>query len=423
MATENKLTDKRLKSLKPTDSEQNIGDGGGLWIRVMPADKGGAVNFYYRFSIGGRARRYNCGSYPETSLATARERRATARQLVRQGIDPVEKDDSDRKAASLAQALAKLEKSVDDLFDDWKRVYLEAHHADKGDYAESVYNHDVKSILGHLRAKEVRQPHIVQVIDKVLDRGARRKANVVLSNLRQMFRHGLGRGMVETDPTLGIGKKQAGGKETPVDRNLTLEEIKDLDTKLQVCGLHKRMTSALWIILATGARVGELIKAQWSEIDLEAGSWTIPSQNSKNGKSHFIHLSPFASAHFKYLASIKSGRYVLAGREPDTNMSDKSISKAVRDRIRTTPLQRRTPQTQSLKLTGGEWSPHDLRRTMASRMGDLGVAPHVIERCLNHIQHGIVGVYQRQEYLDERKAAFVLWGAKLAELSPVEAKA
>ncbi len=89
----------------------------------------------------------------------------------------------------------------------------------------------------------------------------------------------------------------------------------------------------------------------------------------------------------------------------------------MRDRIRTTPLKKRTPNTGTLVLSRGEWSPHDLRRTMATRMGDLGVQPHVIERCLNHIQQGIVGVYQRQEYLAERKAAYELWGKRLIALT------
>ena len=59
---ENKLTDKHLRGLKPGPSEKTLGDGGGLWVRVMPADKGGAINFYYRFQFSGKERRYNCGS-------------------------------------------------------------------------------------------------------------------------------------------------------------------------------------------------------------------------------------------------------------------------------------------------------------------------------------------------------------------------
>jgi hypothetical protein len=101
---ENKLTDKHLRAAKPLDTEQVLGDGGGLWVRLLPASKGGAVNFYYRFQVAGKERRYNCGTYPETSLAQARERRNAARNLVRMGIDPVLQENNDRMARAAAQS-------------------------------------------------------------------------------------------------------------------------------------------------------------------------------------------------------------------------------------------------------------------------------------------------------------------------------
>lgn len=413
---ENKLTDKHLRNLKPGATEQVLGDGGGLWVRVLPQAKGGTINFYYRFQIGGKERRFNCGSYPETTLAMARASRVAARALVQRGIDPVQKSAEDRSAATKAQALSAAEKTVDDLFLDWKRVYLVAHRADKGQFVERIYDYDVKAILGKLKAREVRLTQVVQVIDNVLDRGARRKANMVLSTLRQMFRHGLGRGIVDTDPTLGLSRKQAGGKETPVDRNLSYEEIAQLRKALPGAGLHIKMQAAIWLTLATGVRVGELLKTKTSDLDLERNIWTIPAVNSKNGRPHVIHLSSFARTQIDLLLSLRSGEFLFPGRKEGAHLSDKALSKAVRDRIRTEPLKRRTPKSKTLLLSGGEWSPHDLRRTMASRMGDLGVAPHVIERCLNHVQQGIVGVYQRQEYMPERKAAFDLWGQRLLVL-------
>lgn len=422
---ENKLTDKSLRALKPSDREQLIGDGGGLWIRILPATKGGTINFYYRFQFNEKERRYNCGSYPSTSLAEARRRRNTARELVVQGIDPVELAAENKASTEAALAAQRLEKTVDGLFDDWERVYLSAHHKDGGALVRAAYTHDVKQTIGAMRAREVRLPHIIRVIDGLLERGVRRKANMVLSQMRQMFRHGLGRGIVDTDPTLGISKKQAGGKETPVVRNLCESEIKDLHTKLNQSGLHPRMSAALRLMLATGARVGEVTKARWSNIDVKANTWHIPAENSKNGREHLIHLSDYAVQQICVLSEYRSNSYLLAGsrirvnaagENPDAPLSEKTITKAVHDRIRTVALKGRTQSTGVLMLTGGEWSPHDLRRTMATRMGDMGVAPHVIERCLNHIQQGIVAVYQRQEYLVERQAAFELWGQRLNTL-------
>jgi integrase len=423
---ENKLTDKSLRALKPTGREQTVGDGGGLWIRILPAIKGGTVNFYYRFQINNKERRFNCGSYPDTSLADARRKRNIARKLVEQGCDPVEQAAEAKASTEAALAAQRLEKTVDGLFEDWERVYLSAHHKDGGAFARAAYTLDVKPIIGTMRARDVRLPHIIRVIDGLLDRGVRRKANMVLSQLRQMFRHGLGRGIVDTDPTLGVSKKQAGGKETPVERNLSEAEIKDLNVKLNQSGLHPRMIAALRLILATGARVGEITKARWSDIDRTNTTWHIPAEHSKNGRAHLIHLSDFAIQQISTMAEYRTNSYLLAGArtkvtstgvKSDTPLSEKTITKAVHDRIRNVALKGRTQSTGVLMLTGGAWSPHDLRRTMASRMGDLGVAPHVIERCLNHIQQGIVAVYQRQEYLVERQAAFELWGDKLAAIT------
>jgi integrase len=414
---ENKLTDKHLRRLDPTDQEQVLGDGGGLWIRVLPTHKGGAINFYYRFEFGGKERRYNCGTYPDTTLAQAREKRNAARNLVRSGVDPTVQEQTDRTARTAAQAMQQTEKTVFDLFENWKRLYLAEERKDGGKAVEAAIKRDVIPQIGAMKAKDVRLPHIVQVIEKILERKARRTANLTLSLMRQMFRYGLSKGIVETDPTLALSRKHAGGKETPSDRNLSLDEIKELHSQLPASGLHEKLKAAIWLLLATGARVGELLRARWDHIDEAEKTWTIPAENSKNGSAHLIHLSAFALKQLAAMKKDQSGPYLLAGRAKDSGMSDKAISKAVRDRIRKEPLKRRTPKTGTLVLSGGEWSPHDLRRTMASRMGDLGIEPHIIERCLNHVQQGIVGVYQRQEYIQQRKEAFEKWGRKLTMLA------
>jgi integrase len=253
-----------------------------------------------------------------------------------------------------------------------------------------------------------------------LQRGARRTANQTLSLMRQMFRHGMGRGIVDTDPTLAISKKQAGGKETPAERNLSFEEIAELHIKLQTSDLHKRYIASIYFLLATGARIGELTNAKWVDVDETKQTWSIPAANSKNGRAHLIHLSPFSMQQIGTLKCFRTGDFLLAGRKENAPLSEKTISKAIRDRIRTKPLNKRTPKVASLITSGGEWSPHDLRRTMASRMGDLGIEPHVIERCLNHTPQGIIAVYQRQEYLQERRAAFVKLGSELSKLTALQ---
>lgn len=410
---ENKLTDKALRAIKAGAKEQTIGDGGGLWVRVLPSPKGGSISFYYRFLHQGKEHRYNCGSYPETSLAEARKTRNAARDDVKAGINPLHKLALNKAEAAAAITNRLSEKTVDDLFDDWHTVYLKTHQKDGGALVKAAYDLDVGPTIGHIKARDVRLPHIVLVIDRLLSRGVRRKANMVLSQMRQMFRHGMGRGIVDTDPTLGMSRKQAGGKEAPVTRNLSLAEIKELLEKLPNSGLSQQLQLAVKLILTTGARVGEIVSAEWSQVDLKTRTWVIPADTAKNGRAHLVHLSDFAIRQLQTLEKTRSTRFLLSGRKPDTHLDGQTLTKAVRDRTRTAQINKRAPATGALILTGGEWSPHDLRRTMASRMGDLGVPPHVIERCLNHIQQGIVGVYQQQEYLTERKQAYESWGATL----------
>ncbi len=108
--------------------------------------------------------------------------------------------------------------------------------------------------------------------------------------------------------------------------------------------------------------------------------------------------------------------WLLPGRDPDKPISPKLIAKLIGDRQRDAPMKGRAKTAGALVLAGGRWTPHDLRRTMASRMQDLGIAPHVIEKCLNHALEGILAVYQTSDLMPERRAAFEVWGAELDRL-------
>jgi integrase len=92
---------------------------------------------------------------------------------------------------------------------------------------------------------------------------------------------------------------------------------------LPTSGLHERLQAAISLLLATGARVGELTKAQWKDIDLDAKTWSIPVKNSKNGRAHLIHLSAFALAQVDVMLGFRSGTYVLAGRNGDVGLADR----------------------------------------------------------------------------------------------------
>ena len=171
-------------------------------------------------------------------------------------------------------------------------------------------------------------------------------------------------------------------------------------------------------MLSTCCRVGELSQALWEQVDLDKGEWFIPAGNSKNAKNHTVFLSDFARLQFKELQAISaSDIYCLPSRDGKTHVGLKSITKQINDRVRKTPLENRSSATGTLLLPGGGWTPHDLRRTGATMMGDLGVVGDVIDRCLNHVeQNKLKRTYQRHELKAEQCNAWRVLGDRLSLL-------
>lgn len=412
------LTDKQLKTATARHKEFLLKDGGSLYARVRRATDGGAsISWQYFFKWQGKTERLSLGPYPEVSLQSARKRRDEARALLNQA-PPLHPVLEARRRVAEAHAKAAAEsarKTVQGLFDDWHRVYLAHHRKDGGKEAKTFMDQDVLRYIGQRSAQSISRAEISELIDRILARGARRKANAVLALLKQMFAHGVVRGYVETDPTYAFTKKHAGGRERSRDRVLSVDELRDLAKRLPGCGLVQPLQAAVRLLLATGLRVGELNKARWSDISAEV--LTIPAEHSKNGRAHQVHLSAFARDQLQILAQFRVNAWLIPSRKDDAPIDDKALSKALRDRQRDNALKKRSARALgTLRLAGGDWSPHDLRRTFATRLADLQVPPHVIERCLNHTMQGVMAVYNRNEYLPERRQALDAWGARLERI-------
>ena len=223
---------------------------------------------------------------------------------------------------------------------------------------------------------------------------------------------------IDAHPLAGLSKEKIGGRQKERDRYLSEEEIIELNRRLPAANLLRTTELAIWIMLSTCCRVGELSRAQWENVDLEQGEWLIPTENSKNAKDHTIFLSDFANAQFQELQAISGdSAWCLPSRGGKWHTCLKSIAKQIKDRVREEPLSNRTKATGALLLSGGPWTPHDLRRTGATMMGELGVMGEVIERCLNHAeQNKLKRIYQRHELKAEQREAWRLLGERLALL-------
>ncbi len=223
-----------------------------------------------------------------------------------------------------------------------------------------------------------------------------RTANLVLSDLRQMMRYAVAREWLPGDPTAAITKKEAGGTDRERDRILADDELKQLRDILgrppksaskyyvarrRILPIHTEL--AVWWTLATMARAIEVASMKKLSVNRVSKTWTIPAEVSKNGEAHEVQLSDFTLAVWDCLEPLAGKLWVFDGRNGG-HLSEKEVTRRLTDRqTRKTPVNGRKNST-DLDLPGGRWSQHDLRRTGATIMGEMGIPAEVIDRCLNH---------------------------------------
>jgi len=421
----NKIKPLTFKHLKPTDKEQLIPDGGNLYVRIRPITDGGAISFrfFYRFE-----NKQKWLTLKANDLPAARAERDSYTQMLKEGIDPnleakLKIERAKKKQLDEQVALTKLAArvSVRDLFTRWRDTDL----LKRKDVKEIIrmFEKDVLPVLGGLFVEDVRKGHITQVIDLLKQRDAVHTARNILKLMRQMFRFAVDRDIIEFDPTASLSVVRLTTAPTERERTLSEIEIRALARQLPDANLLKSTECAVWIALSTMCRIGELSKAQFSHIDFEAKTWKIPEANSKNGKAHTIYLSDFALQQFNRLAAIRqSDTWVFPNRDNSSHVCEKSISVQIRGRQTSTILSNRSKDSQALVLTGGKWTPHDLRRTGATLMGTLRIQPDVIEKCLNHTEENKVKrIYQRQELIAEQAEAWRVLGDRLNLLVNMDA--
>ena len=214
-------------------------------------------------------------------------------------------------------------------------------------------------------------------------------ANRLLAVLRKLFNWCISRGIITASPCEGISTPS---REKARDRILTDEELVSIiNTAKQMGGASG---SIIQMLILTAQRRNEVSEMIWNELDLVNNQWKIPSSRTKNEKPHTVHLSEQAATVISGISSIGSFVFTSNGKTPFSGFSK---SKKRLD-----------------ELSGvTNWRLHDIRRTVTSGMAKLGIAPHIADKILNHQSgtiSGVAAVYQRHEFLDERKTALNAWG-------------
>ena len=429
------ITVKALQALTSQDNGRRISMGESLYGQVRTGQDGViSVHVVWRYKNGGKLRQTSIGTWRESGGKSLKELREIKNQMAADranGKDPITDKQADRLKKQADQIEAKQAQvnrlqelaakdariSVKGLFELWQRTDLRKRQ-DGGSEALRAFERDVFPIIGDVAAADVTKAHIQRIIDNMLARDVKRMTERVFSDLRQLFGFAIDRDYIGADPTARIKKHKIGGS-VERERVLSESELIEFFKRLPVSGLVESSQCALKIQLATITRIGEVLGARWEHVDFDRRLWTLPE--TKNGKRHTVHLNDLALTQFQALHQHTGlTEWVFPASRLNGSVCLKTVTKQVADRQREEgePMTGRSKQTDSLVLSGGKWTPHDLRRTGATLMAELGVLPDVIERCLNHTeQTKVKRIYQRAQYEAPMREAWHRLGERLALLA------
>ncbi|WP_027834871.1 tyrosine-type recombinase/integrase [Maritalea myrionectae] len=352
----------------------------GFMVRVSSVGK---KVFYLNTRINGRARRIKIGDYPLMSLAEARQKAQSILRDISLGA-------FENSAAGSPERSAPVLKDVIDQF-----IERYAKPRNKG-WKETQSILTKYTPLYSLPIDQIHRRDVHEVLDRIVANGTATRANRALAAIKTLMNWAVDRGFLDVSP---VANMRPPTKEVPRERVLTHEEICACWYGAIEEGYPFTQFTQLLILL--GQRRGEVAGMRWSELDFDRGLWTLPSSRVKNGTAHFVPLPKLALDILNSIPRFLNSDYVF------TTTGTSPISGFGR-------LKRRLDEHVGLDAPG--WRFHDLRRTMATGMAELRVAPHIIEAILNHksgIFSGVAAVYNRHLYLDEKLEALELWANKI----------
>lgn len=379
----------------------------GLQLEVAPRKAGFSRTWVLRFKFRGNASRMTLGHFPETNLEHARELARKYREAASQGIDPRRAKPKRRPtltALPLSAAVTSADKhSIEFLLSEFTERHIRPTRK-RPEYAERILSADVLPQWKGRDARTIEPFEVIELLDRIVDRGSPVQANRTAALLTQLFKFGIHRRIVTVSPVQLLYRP--GGKEKARERSLTDDELRAFLKDPKEDRRFARLGHALTVLLLTGQRRGELSLTRWSQIDFEEKTWTIPPEHSKSGRGHVVPLTDWAVAEFEALKRMsKRSAFVLPANGGSIPINPKLLTRAVA-----------RGQERMKKLGIGPFTLHDLRRTCRTGLARLKIPPHVAERVLNHAQDKIPGTYDVHDYLEEKREALEKWAAHLKGL-------
>jgi integrase len=358
------------------------------------------------YRVNGKLKRETIGT--TSTIPNVAEARELARQSflkAQRGIDPAEER---RQAISAAareaeQTAVRVRDTLGAVID--RYLAERAKPRMRPDYFKESRRAllvDVKAVLGSERPiRDIARRDIRELIGAIVARGRAPHASHVLAYLRTMLSWAVAEEIIAESPAAGVPDPDPRRRQDR-ERDRVLDDAQ-LRLFWLACDKIGRPFGPLFkLLVLTAQRRDEVAAASWDEFDLDNGLWHLPRHRTKNGREHLVHLAPAAMEIIEQLPRVSASSFLF------TTTGTTCVSGFGRPRARAAALMQ--------ELAGGatieHFTLHDLRRSTATRMAELSIPHHVVDKILNHSSGAISGVariYNRNEYLAERKGALETW--------------
>jgi integrase len=404
------LTDTMLRALKkPAKGRTELADAAcrGLEFRITAAGNR-SWSYRYRAAGSGKLSRATIGPYPGISLADARLKADALRAGVAGGENP-----SEAKRRAKREAPGRTFKALSD------RYLTEYARRKKRSAGQDERNLNLH-ILPKWKDRDyttLRRADVIELIEGIISDGKPVMANRVQSLVSGIFSFAVDSDLIDANPCTRLKRR---GEETAGERVLTDPEIRLFWLRSTAPPILPLTGLALRLGLLTGVRPGEAAGMWRSELEAlgdPAGAiWSIPGARTKNGKDHVVPLCPLALETILEALALfdrtEQNDFPIfpARRKADKAMTARALAKAMNR------LAKELPKAEK-SWRGDPPTPHDLRRTFRTRLPQLGVAADIRDRLMNHIPSDVGSKhYDRYQYLDEKRAALVAWGASVSAI-------
>lgn len=398
------LSDTAIRKAKPATKPQRLFDGGGLYLEIAPS---GGKWWRLKYRFGGKEKRLSLGTYPDTGLADARERRDAARKLLAQGVDP-----GLQRKAEKAAGMERAANSFEVVAREWLEVKKPEWTAGQYDKECGRLENHAFLRIGALPIASIGVAEVRPLFMHLVKQGHIEQAHRLRHQLSRVFRFAVATERASRDPAADLRDtlpaRNPKNHPTITDPERVGELMRAIDGFTGTFSVQCALKLApLWF-----CRPGEIRMAEWVHFDLdgEHPAYTVPPVNRKLKKAakenpatppHVVPLSRQALEILRDLQKVTGrGRYLFPGaRDPKRHMSDGAINAALA-RLGYKGI-----------ITG-----HGFRHMARTLLGELGWNPEALERQLSHKEAGVVGIYNKAQHLPERRKIMQAWADYLDSL-------